>query len=62
MIEPKLYMNQNGHWMVPLKADIYYADQKSNMAATSRLSLYDGKINNIFLLELTKMIEPKLFI
>ena len=62
MIKAKLYMNV--HWMVLYNLKVFYADQKSKMAATAghRLTLDPmGKYSNAFFSETTNMIKAKLY-
>ena len=62
MIKAKLYMNV--HWMVLYKASVFYADQKSKLAATAGHKLtFDpmGKYSNAFFSETTNMIKAKLY-
>jgi hypothetical protein len=62
MIKAKLYMNV--HWKVLYKFYVFYADQKSKMAATAihRLTLNPmRKCSNAFFSETTNMIKAKLY-
>jgi hypothetical protein len=54
----------NDHWKVLYKDTVFYADQKSKMAATigKRLTLYPmGKCSNAFFSETTNMMKAKLY-
>jgi hypothetical protein len=62
LTEPKLYVND--HQKVLYKFYVFYADQKSKMAATAghRLTLDPmGKCSNAFFSETTNMIKAKLY-
>jgi hypothetical protein len=53
----------NDHWNVLYQVSVFYADQKSKMAATAghRLTLDSmGKYSNAFFSETTNMIKAKL--
>jgi len=61
-IETQLLMND--HWKVLYQVVVFYADQKSKMAATAihRLTLDPlGKCSNAFFSETTNMIKVKLY-
>ena len=61
-VETKL--PRNDHWKVLYKFKVFYADQKSKMAATAghRLTLDPmGKYSNAFYSETTNMIKAKLY-
>jgi hypothetical protein len=54
----------NDHWNVLYQISVFYADQKSKMAAIAghRLTLDPmGKCSNAFFSETTNMIEAKLY-
>jgi hypothetical protein len=62
-VETKL--PRNDHWKVLYKLYVFYADQKSKMAATAghRLTLDPmGKCSNAFFSEITNMIKAKLYV
>jgi hypothetical protein len=59
-IETKL--PRNDHWKVLYKISVFYADQKSKMAAGHRLTLDPmGKCSNAFFSETTNMIKTRLY-
>jgi hypothetical protein len=55
---------RNDHWKVLYKVSVFYADRKSNMAATAIHRLTQdpmGKCSNAFFSETTNMIKAKLY-